>query len=128
MADLETWFGSDIAAGPNGDLLQIDGLDRSRQRILRRLLTNSNSDGFPSDYLFHPTYGAGCPRRVGETLDVNAVNAAIRSQIMSEASVAQTPLPVITVTPILNGVYVSIVYTDLETGTIGATLAFNINQ
>ena len=85
MADISNWFGNDISLSASGDLQQIDGLNRGRQRILRRLLTNSNDDGLPADYIWHPTYGCGCPRRIGETRDINAISAAIRSQIMSEA-------------------------------------------
>jgi hypothetical protein len=127
VADIAQWFGNDIALSPNGDLLQVDGLDRGRQRIYRRLLTNSNDDGLPGDYLWHPTYGCGCPRRIGETRDINAIAAAIRSQIMSEASVAKSPPPKIIINPIPNGVYVSVVYIDQETG-LQAILSFNINQ
>lgn len=127
MPDLNTWYGNDVNVSASGDLLLIDGRDRVRQRILRRLLTNSNNDGFPSDYLWHPTYGAGCPRRVGETRDINAISAAIRSQIMAEAGVAKQPLPEIDVAPIDNGVFVSIRYTDAETGE-QAYLSFNINE
>lgn len=127
MADIAHWFGNDVALSASGDLLLIDGLDRGRQRIYRRLLTNSNDDGLPADYLWHPTYGCGCPRRIGETRDTNAIRAAVRSQIMSEASIAQIPLPVITVNPIKDGVYVSVVYTDVETG-LQAILSFNINE
>lgn len=127
MADISQWFGNDITFSSSGDLQQVDGLDRGRQRILRRLLTNSNDDGLPADYIWHPEYGCGCPRRIGETRDVNAIATAIRAQIMSEASVAQNPLPTIIANPIENGVYVSVVYIDLETGQ-QATLSFNINQ
>jgi hypothetical protein len=127
MADIATWFGNDVSLSIAGDLQQVDGLDRGRQRILRRLLTNSNNDGFPADYIWHPTYGCGCPRRIGETRDINSISAAIRSQIMSEASVSKNPLPTITVNPIPDGVYVSVVYVDAETG-LQAILSFNINQ
>lgn len=127
MADIATWFGNDVSLSVSGDLQQVDGLDRGRQRILRRLLTNSNEDGLPADYIWHPTYGCGCPRRVGETRDINEISAAIRSQIMSEAAVSKTPLPTITVNPIQNGVYVSVKYIDAETG-LQAILSFNINQ
>ena len=127
MADISNWFGNDISLSASGDLQQIDGLNRGRQRILRRLLTNSNDDGLPADYIWHPTYGCGCPRRIGETRDINAISAAVRSQIMSEASVAKSPLPVIIINPIQDGVYVSVKYIDQETG-LQAILSFNINQ
>jgi hypothetical protein len=127
VADISQWFGNDISLAANGDLQQIDGLNRGRQRIQRRLLTNSNNDGLPADYIWHPTYGCGCPRRIGETRDINAISATIRSQIMSEASVSKNPLPAIIVNPIPSGVYVSVKYIDVETG-LQAILRFNINQ
>ncbi|MGH6821948.1 MAG: hypothetical protein ACREC4_00400 [Methylocella sp.] len=127
MPDINQWWGNDISASASGDLLTVDGLDRGRQRILRRLLTNSNNNGFPSDYLWHPTYGAGCPHRVGETRDINEISAAIRSQIMAEASVAKQPLPEIAINPIDSGVFVSVRYVDAETGE-QAYLSFNITE
>lgn len=127
MADIAHWFGNDVTPSPSGDLLLIDGLNRGRQRIYRRLLTNSNDDGLEADYIWHADYGCGCPRRVGETRDINAINAAVRTQIMKEAAVAKNPLPAITVNPIQDGVYVSVEYTDEETGK-QAILSFNINE
>jgi hypothetical protein len=127
MADIATWFGNDVSLSVSGDLQQVDGLERGRQRILRRLLTNSNNDGLPADYIWHPTYGCGCPRRIGETRDINSISTAIRSQIMSEESVSKNPLPTIIVNPIPDGVYVSVKYIDVETG-LQAILSFNINQ
>ena len=105
--------------GSSGDLLSIDGLDRGRQRIIRRLLTN------PGDYTWHPDYGAGLGRLVGETRNRYAIESRIRSQIMQEACVARTPLPVITSSPIPDGLFVSIVYTDTEAGQ-QVTLQLNV--
>lgn len=103
----------------DGDLLPVDGLDRGRQRIIRRLLTN------PGDYRWHPEYGAGLGRLVGETRDRYAIESRIRSQIMQEACVARQPLPVITSSPIPDGIFVSIVYTDAELGQ-QVTLQLNV--
>jgi hypothetical protein len=64
------------------------------------------------EYIFHPTYGAGLPQRIGLIQDVSVISAIIRSQIFLEAAVARSPSPVITVSPILNGVTVLIQYTD----------------
>lgn len=64
------------------------------------------------EYIFHPNYGAGLPQRIGLIRDDRVIAAIIRSQIFLEAAVARSPNPVITVTSILNGVNVSIKYTD----------------
>lgn len=121
MADLWNYNGSDLAAGATGDILTVDGVERGQQRVLRRLLTN------PGDYIWHPEYGAGLPARVGDTIDVDEITALIRSQIMLEAAVAKEPEPVVTVAPILNGMFVRIQYADAVTGQQVA-LAFDVNR
>ena len=119
--ELSQYFSNDIATSNTGDLLLSDGSIRGQQRILRRLLTN------PGDYIFHPTYGAGLPAMVGNTLNVGAIRALIRGQILLEDAVAKTPAPVILVNPIANGVSVSIKYNDAVTGA-PFTLSFNVNR
>ena len=99
--------------------MPVDGIDRGRQHIIRRLLTN------PGDYKWHPTYGAGLGRLVGETRDRYAIESRIRSQIMDEACVARAPLPVIATSPIPDGIFVSIAYTDTEAGQ-QVTLQLNV--
>lgn len=121
MADIFHWWGSDINVSPSGDLALVDGLQRSNQRILRRLLTNQN------EWLWHPTYGAGVGGRVGQLRDVTAIQSAINTQIMQEACVGRSPLPVITVTAIDNGADVKIVYQDIQTGS-QSTLSFNLSE
>lgn len=110
MPDIAHWFDNDLTPSATGDLLSIDGLERGRQRILRRLLTN------PGDYIWHPEYGAGLGRRVGQLRDINAIRSVIRTQIMEEACVGKSPLPAIDVTAIDSGVFVSIKYLNVETG------------
>lgn len=119
--DLYHWWGNDIQTSPTGDLAPVDGLDRGRQRILRRLLTNQ------LDYLWNPTFGAGVPARIGQLRDTLAIQTAISTQIMEEKSVGRNPLPVITVSPIDNGVYVKITYQDIETGS-QSVLQFSITE
>jgi len=121
MADLAHWFGEDINVSPGGDIAPVDGADRGRQRILRRLLTNQN------DYYWHAPYGAGVGARIGELRDTVAIQAAINSQIMQEASVGRNPLPIVTVAPIDEGVNVTIKYQDVETGT-QSVLQFDITE
>ncbi|MGI4776962.1 MAG: phage tail protein [Janthinobacterium lividum] len=121
MTDLYHYIGDDLRASATGDVQQVEGLDQTSQRILRRLLTN------PGDYIWHPTYGAGLGRKIGAVLDARAITALITSQIFLEANVARVPAPVITVTPIANGIAVSIKYYDGSTGKL-ATLAFNVDR
>ncbi len=119
MTDSAHFFGSDLAFSASGDLLIADGLEESKQRILRRLLTN------PGDYLWQPEYGAGLPSYIGRPLDLAALTALIKSQMYQEASVAHDPEPQITVQQIPNGISVQIAYTFSETGQ-AAYLSFDV--
>jgi hypothetical protein len=118
--DLSHWMGQDIGLSPTGDVGRVNGSDRSRQRVLRRLLTN------PGEYLTHPAYGAGLARFVGSVTDVGAITAAIRGQMLLESSVAKTPAPKINVNPLPNGLAVTIAYTSLPDKQPVA-LSFDVN-
>lgn len=117
--DLYHLWGGDLATGVTGDLLPVADGSRTTQRILRRLLTN------PGEYIWHPTYGAGLPARVGDTFDAGAIAALIRGQILLEPTVAPTPEPDVSVTAIQNGMSVSIRYTDALTNA-PALLSFDV--
>jgi len=106
MADLNHWWSGDLSVAPNGDIAKVDGITLGTQRIYRRLMTA------PGEYIFHPTYGAGLPQRIGQVFDLRVIESIVRSQIFLEACVARTPAPVILVGSILNGVSISIKYTD----------------
>lgn len=110
MQDLAHYFGNDISVSATGDLLGIDGSVKTQQRLLRRLLTN------PGDLLFHPDYGAGLGKWVGKTLDVAAVTALVRGQVLMESAVQQQPEPVVAVTEIANGLACSVKYVDALSG------------
>jgi phage baseplate assembly protein W len=118
MADLNHTWGADLAFSPSGDLSLVDGAVRSRQRILRRLMTGLG------DYIWNLDYGAGVPRFIGSLIDATSIAATIRSQIMQEPAVARSPLPVITVTPIDGGVFVRLQFLSVELG-VQETLQFN---
>ena|SRR5690348_12822674 len=112
MQDIYHYFGSDIVTSPNGDLLPVDGITKGQQRILRRLLTN------PGDYIWHPTYGAGLPRFVGQALSTSKfqeIKGLITSQIFLEQCVSKTPSPQILLTANQNILYCTIKYTDSGT-------------
>lgn len=110
MPDIETLWGQDLTLTPSGDIATVDGDDLTRERLLRRLLTTVRG------YIWHPTFGAGVPQRIGDLLDTNLIMGVISAQVRKEATVASAPSPVITVSPILNGVQVSIKYKSAITG------------
>lgn len=113
--DLYHYFGNDISVASNGDLLLVDGLTLSKQRILRRLLTN------PGDYIFDLNYGAGLAQFVGQpltTLLKSQITGLITSNMFLETSVSQTPPPVITLQANQTQLFCQIQYTELSTNTL----------
>lgn len=104
VADIALWWGSDLQLSPTGDLATVIQVDRSRQRVLRRLMTNQG------DYLFEPTYGAGVPGFIGADENDAAITATIRGQMQLEDSVSQSPEPTVSVSQIANGVSAAINY------------------
>lgn len=118
-SDLAHWMGQDLNVAASGDLLTVDGVTKGTQRILRRLLTN------PGDYIDHPDYGAGLASKIGQPFDAEACQALVQAQMYLESAVARTPAPTIAVTQITGGLFVSIAYTDSETGQI-VPLSFSV--
>jgi hypothetical protein len=106
MADIAHNWTGDLSASLTGDLATVDGITLGIQRILRRLMTAQG------EYIFHPNYGAGIPQRIGQIRDDRVISAIIRSQIFLEDAVARSPAPVIKVSGFLNGISVSMKYTD----------------
>ena len=119
MPDVSHYYSGDIATSSNGDLLTVDGVAFSQQMVLRRLLTN------PGDYIWHPEYGAGLPSLIGQAIDVPSVQALIAAQMFLESSVVQDPAPTITVTPVANGMFVEITYTETDSQQL-TSLSFNV--
>lgn len=110
-SDLYHFVGGDLSLAANGDLLLAAGDTLVEQRVLRRLLTNAG------DYIWHLTYGAGLGAMVGSPANAAAIEAAIRSQIFQESSVAQQPAPVVTTQVNADGsVVCGITYADATTG------------
>ena len=91
----EPWleWNSDFVASATGDLLLADGSDVERQRIVRRLLTAVRG------YIFHLQYGAGLPQQIGRTPRVSVIRAIVKSQMLLERVVAQSPPPTVDVSP-----------------------------
>jgi len=110
MPDVGHYFGGDLQLSAVGDLLAVDGVLESNQRILRRLMTNAG------DYIWQLTYGAGLPKRIGSTIDISEMNSLIASQMFLEQSVVQNPAPQINTTPISNGLEVDITYVEQDSG------------
>lgn len=128
MPDLNQNWGADLTTGPTGDIALSDGSALGVQRVLRRLFTNSaNGTQAVADYIWHLTYGAGLPARVGSVADAAQIKSIIRSQILMESAVAKSPTPIITVTPIANGVAVDVTYWDGVTGQ-ALSLSFDVSQ
>ena len=121
MPDLSHLWGEDLQVSASGDILTVDGDDLTTQRILRRLMTAEGG------YIWNLTYGGGVPGRIGDTLNIPLISSIIRSQMALEASVARSPAPAITISEILNGVSVTILFYSAATGK-QVTLSFDINQ
>ena len=123
MVDLNHYYGNDLQVSPSGDLLLADQPTTGTQRVYRRLLTNpalSDSAGnaiASADYTWHPTYGAGVPRKVGSPGNVPATRALIKGQMLLESAVAPSPAPKISLTQTNNAVSAVIQYTDANTAT-----------
>ena len=120
LSDLYQWYGGDVSSSATGDLQTVTGGVRSQQRIIRRLCTN------PGDYIFHPEYGGGLPRKIGSNASTSEIKAIVQSQLKLEDSILQLPAPIVTITPITNGMQIQIQYTDALTRK-PVLLSFNIN-
>jgi len=120
MVDLALQIGGDLALGPTGDLALADGPLLTKQRVLRRLLTN------PGDYIWQLSYGAGLGRFVGQPSAPAAIAGVTRAQLLQEAGVAPSPPPAVTSTAGNDGtVMTSLIYTDAATAQ-ASTLSFSV--
>lgn len=110
MSDLHLGWAGDVASSETGDLVTIGVPGLGTERVLRRLLTN------PGAYIWHPEYGAGLARFVGQPVDPAGVQALIRTQMLLEPAVAVDPEPVVTVQLDPGGsLYVQVRYADADT-------------
>lgn len=121
MADLYHYWGNDLAVAASGDLLTAEPPERTRQAVLRRLMTS------PADMLFHQEYGAGLPGRVGGVGDVAGIAGVVRAQMFMEPGVAHSPEPSVSVAPIPKGMSIGISYADNDTAGL-QTLAFDLKN
>ncbi len=122
MSDLFHYWSGDLNLSATGGLLTADGLEQSKQRVLRRLLTNPaqyDTNGnvtVPGDYIWQRDYGAGLAAYIGQNLDIPSLTARIRAQMYLEASVLHDPEPVISLQAIPNGVAAQITYYEADSG------------
>lgn len=121
MPDIHHQWGSDLVIGATGDLLSVAGSEATRQRVIRRLLSNQ------TDLLFQPDYGAGLPARIGTLLDTGSLDAAVRAQMGAERGVAQDPMPEVSTAPFAHGATVVIRYRDRGTGE-GVSVGFDVAE
>lgn len=111
MADVSHIYGQDLQVSASGDLLLAAGDTETQQRILRRLFTNLG------DYIFQLNYGGGLPAQVGQPQNALGIEGIIQQQLALEATVATTPVPVVTVVTQPNGTTTATVqYADAVTG------------
>jgi hypothetical protein len=120
MADTGHYFGGDLQLSATGDLLAVESILESNQRVLRRLLTNAG------DYIWQLAYGAGLPKRIGSTINISETNSLVASQMFLEQSVVQNPAPQIATTPIANGLEIDITYVEQDSGA-PQTLSFDVS-
>jgi len=113
LCDLDHVYGEDLQVTATGDIALVSKQDRTIQRIIRRLLTVPTSPANGSAYPWRPKFGVGLGARIGEALDLKALAAAVRSQMLIEPTVQKIPAPTITVTPLGNiGAVIDIAYVD----------------
>ena len=113
MADVSLEWHDDFEPDATGDLLVVDGDDEVRQRLERRLFTAVQG------YVWHPSYGAGLPQKIGSVLSVADIKSVVAQQLALEASVAPNPPAQLTVGASPNEpglVAIGIQYWDAATG------------
>lgn len=129
MADLNHFWGGDLSLSPTGDLGVVDGALMGEQRIIRRLCTNGQDaiGQKVGEYLFHPDYGAGIPRYVGQPDPSARVEGVCREQMLNETAVVQSPPPSVDVAiSQLGTLTMTIAYTDAPSKT-PRTLSFDVS-
>nr|WP_294915960.1 phage tail protein [uncultured Neokomagataea sp.] len=72
--------GRDLQVSGTG-LSFVSGVEATKQRILRRLLTNAGG------YIWHADYGAGLPQMVGDVIDDGVISASIRQSLQEDDGV-----------------------------------------
>ena len=111
MLDLAHQFGSDLSVSATGDIAISSGPALTRDRLLRRLLTN------PGAYIWRLGYGAGLGRYVGRAAPTLRLHAVMRAQVLKERAVARSPAPVVRIDAQPSGITTATIsYGDATTG------------
>lgn len=121
MNDLYHYVGGDLSLSPSGDLQPVSDIERGKQRVLRRLMTNA------SDYLFQPDYGAGLGSKVGDLLNVSEWTGLVRGQMLLESVVDANKDIGVDIQTIDNGASVYVSYTDAASGS-PVSLGFDVTR
>lgn len=121
--ELSLPWGKDLELTPDGDLFFVSGVEKVRQRIIRRFFTCSertlaDGDYVGPDYLFDKDYGIGATRLVGEPISAalaQALEARIKDAVLVDESVNSNQDPEVKLYAAPNGqvwVSVKVVLTD----------------
>jgi hypothetical protein len=112
VADFNLPWGGDLTIDATGDIATVQGTTELTQRVVRRFLSNSQSQDpngkwvAPPDYIFAPTYGGNACSYVG-SLFTNQTARNLQSRFLAqcalEIDVASTPAPIINVWQANNG-------------------------
>lgn len=127
MTTLYLEWGGDLKLSTNGGLELANGWDEVRQRIFRRILTNpafTLADGTPiaADYIFHPDYGLGAGRLIGEPISDDwslRLKHIITEGVTIDQGVDASEPPVIDIRRYPGGVVWVIIVVRLKTGEPG---------
>lgn len=124
--DIDLEWGGDMVATPTGDINIVAGVDKVRQRILRRFLTTGqvlDQQGRVAtlpEYIWHKDYGGNARQIVDTAMPRSTMALTIQQKLAGQArlesDVAKDPAPVINVAAIPNGVSVD-AYVALADGT-----------
>lgn len=101
-------WAQDIPRDANGKIIKANAFDSVRQNITRELLTNpaeqlNNGQFTPADYKWHPDFGLGLPRFLGQLYDDNVLRAMQQKCLQSvktNPNVANSPVPTVVFVPL----------------------------
>lgn len=110
MSSIGHYYGGDLLLENDG-ISVVSGSEEVRQRLLRRLLTNSG------DYLWQLDYGVGLQAMIGNVVVPAAMQAKIRAQVLKDKGVDPYQPVEVSVSSGINGAcFCKISYVDADTG------------
>lgn len=128
MSTLNLEWNQDLVLSANGSLQMVDGWEEVRERIIRRILTNSAQtlpDGTTTapDYVFHPSYGVGGGALVSQNPTqafLSNLQQRIRSGVLDDASVDPGYAPQVVIQQPVPNTFIILVGCQLLNGQQGA--------